>query len=176
MKAVIKHKKQMNRKPLWGAEVMLHSQGNCSNDTNLTHISNFHPQWILQIDTIKQRVPASGMFISSFPNKGEGTVNAFTEAVRTRKYITARAAALQCTLKPLYTGHKYSRFLLSTTWVTHSHPNMSEHIKVTQTRYFQFLVVKHGLKTSKDSSHYQLPLLTLNYSLHVHWCSCYFTQ
>lgn len=59
-------------------------------------------------------------------------------------------------------------FYVSTTWVTPSHPNMSEHIKLTQTRYFQFLVVKHGLKTSKDSSSYQVPLLTLNYSLHIH--------
>lgn len=60
-------------------------------------------------------------------------------------------------------------FYMSTTCVTHTHPNMSEHIKLTQTRYSQFLVVEHGLKTSKDSSHQQVPLLILNYSLHVHY-------
>lgn len=53
---------------------MLYLQGNCLNDTNLTHNGQF---FILNEFC---RVLASGMFMNSFPKKDKGTMNAFTEA------------------------------------------------------------------------------------------------
>lgn len=50
----------------------------------------------------------------------------YRSRVRTRKYTTARAAALQCTHKPLYPCHGHSG-LLHEYNLRNPHPNMSEH-------------------------------------------------
>lgn len=94
------------------------------------------------------------MLINSFPNKDEGTVNALTEAETGQGNTQLPELQLPSALRSLSTLVTSTQdFYVSTTCVTHTHPNMSEHIKLTQTRYSQFLVVEHGLKTSKDSSH-----------------------
>lgn len=162
MKAVIKHKKQRSRKPLWGAEVMLHWQGNTQMIQILHTLAILQPQWILQRHTIRQRVPASGInyfnfsteFINSFPNKDERTVNAFTEAESGQG--NTQPPELQVSSAPLSLPtlvRSTQDWYVSTTCVTHPHLSMSEHIKLTQTRYSQFFAVQHGLKTSMDSSH-----------------------
>lgn len=105
-----------------------------------------HPQWILR------RVPASGTFINSFPKKDKGTMNAFTEAESGQENTQLPELQLSSAPnKPLYTFHGHSGFLHE--YNLCNSPNMSEHIKLTQTRYSQLLVVEHGLKTSQDSSH-----------------------
>lgn len=127
---------------------MLYLQGKCSNDTNLKH----NGQFFILNDFC--RVPASGMFISSFLKKDKGTMNAFTEAESGQENIQLpelQLSSAPISLSTLAMGTQ--DIYTSTTCVTHSHSNMGEHITLTQTKHFQFLVVEHGLKTSQDSSH-----------------------
>lgn len=108
MKALIKHKKQMNRKPLWGAEVMLYLQGNCLNDTNLTH----NGQFFILNEFCKEFLPQVCLWILS-PKRQRNHECIYRSRVRTRKYTAARAAALQAplSLSTLVTGTEDS------TWV-----------------------------------------------------------
>lgn len=148
MKALIKHKKQMNRKPLWGAEVMLYLQGNCSNDTNLIH----NGQFFILNEFCKEFLPQVCLWILS-PKKTKEPWMHLQKQSQDKKIHSCQSCSSPGPPKSLYTCHGHSGFYMSTTCVTHSHPNMSEHIEPTQTRYSQLLVVEHGLKTSQDPSH-----------------------
>lgn len=89
------------------------------------------------------------MLINSFPNKDEGTVNAFTEAESRQANI--KLPELQLSSAPINLSticHEHSGFSLEYN-LRNSHPNVSEHTKLTQTRYSQLFVVEHGLKTQR---------------------------
>lgn len=96
---------------------MLYLQGKCSNDTNLTH----NGQFFVLNDFC--RVPASGMFISSFLKKDKGTMNAFTEVESGQENIQlpdlqhSSAAISLSTLAIMGTQDIYT----STTCESHSH-------------------------------------------------------